>query len=258
MENNVNIENINLKKSDDDTVSNQDDDNKVSGVSKVSRIFNICLTVALFTFIVAFLFRLCQADHKELKDLIITESFKEAYEISNDIRTHAAGSEFSDNGALYAYSFVYIPEAKYMQITVRYNTRHIDEVLTSLNENERALKGENAKEITLDDIKISYILTDSKELEYSVKTLETAEMYNYKYAKLEVTGISFEDISLYINMMLENTEETELTLNGETKKTLIYKEGSAYNAGRLEFHNKENKYIPYKISKKELKLIEAE
>ncbi len=249
MENTVNYKNIDNK--------NNDNNNENRGVSKASRIINICLTVALFTFIVAFLFRLCQADHKELEDLVITESFKEAYEISDDIRTHAAGSEFSDNGALYAYSFVYIPEAKYMQITVRYNVRHINEVLTALNENEKLLKGENAKEITMDDIKIHYTLTDSKELEYSVKTLANEEKFNYVYAKLEVTGVSFENISLYVNMMLENTEEAEITENGETKKTLIYKEGASYNAGKLEFHNKDNKYIPYKISKKEQKLINA-
>ncbi len=244
MENTVNYENIDNK--------NNNDEAENKGVSKATRIINICLTVALFTFIVAFMFRLCQADHKELKELIITEEFKEAYEISTDIRTHVAGSEFSDNGALYAYSLVYIPEAQYMQITVRYNVRHINEVLTALNENEKILNGENAKTITLDDIKIHYTVTDSKELEYSVKILETEEKYNYKYAKLEVTGIAFENVSLYVNMMLENTEETEIEANGTSKKTLIYKEGSSYNAGKLEFHNKDNKYIPYELSKKEL------
>ena len=244
MENTVNYENIDNK--------NNNDEAENKGVSKISRIINICLTVALFTFIVAFMFRLCQADHKELKELIITEEFKEAYEISTDIRTHVAGSEFSDNGALYAYSLVYIPEAQYMQITVRYNVRHINEVLTALNENEKILNGENAKTITLDDIKIHYTVTDFKELEYSVKILETEEKYNYKYAKLEVTGIALENVSLYVNMMLENTEETEIEANGTSKKTLIYKEGSSYNAGKLEFHNKDNKYIPYELSKKEL------
>ena len=244
LENTVNNENIDDK--------NNNDAFEDKGASKISRIINICLTVALFTFIVAFMFRLCQADHKELEDIVITDNFKEAYEISSDIRTHVAGSEFSDNGALYAYSLVYIPEAQYMQITVRYNVRHINEVLTALNENEKLLNGENARSFTLDDIKISYTLTDSKELEYSVKILETEEKFNYKYAKLEVTGIAFENVSLYINMMLENTEEAEIEINGAPKKTLIYKEGSSYNAGKLEFHNKDNKYIPYKLSKSEL------
>ncbi|MBR2025261.1 MAG: hypothetical protein IKA02_05590 [Clostridia bacterium] len=231
------------------------EDNKKS---KAGRIINICLTVALFTFIIAFMFRLCQADHKELKDLVITENLKDAYKISTDVRTHVAGSEFSENGALYAYSFVYIPEAKYMQITVRYNDRHINEVIASLNENETVLNGENAKTYTKEDIKIYYTLTDSKELEYSVNLLETEEKYNYYYFKLEVVNVSFEDVSLYVNMMIENTEQKEITANGVTKNTLVYKEGSIYNAGKLEFHNKENKYIPYDFSKNELKEITKE
>ena len=119
-------------------------------------------------------------------------------------------------------------------------------------EQQAILNGENAREFTLDDVKIAYTLTDSKNMEYSVKILETAEKYNYVYARLEVTGITFEDKSLYVNMMLENTEETEIEANGTSKKTLIYKEGSSYNAGKLEFHNKDNKYIPYELSKKEL------
>ena len=98
------------------------------------------------------MFRLCHADHKELKDVYVTENLKEAYKNSTDVRTHVAGSEFSDNGALYAYSFMYIPDSKYMQITVRYNDRHINEVIASLNENEKILKGENAKEYSMNDI----------------------------------------------------------------------------------------------------------
>lgn len=244
MENNVKIENKEDKIYKEDTKK-----------SKVGRIINICLTVALFTFIIAFMFRLCQADHKELKDLYITENLKEAYKNSTDVRTHVAGSEFSDNGALYAYSFVYIPDSKYMQITVRYNDRHINEVIASLNENEKILKGENAKEYTIDDIKIRYTLTDSNELEYSVNLLATEQKYNYTYFKLEAANVPFENVSLYVNMIIENTEQTEITVNGATKKTLIYKEGSTYNSGTLEFHNKDNKYIPYDFTKKELDLI---
>lgn len=229
------------------------EDNKKS---KAGRIINICLTVALFTFIVAFLFRLCQADHRELEDLIITENFKEAYKISDDIRTHVAGSEFSDNGALYAYSFVYIEEAGYMQITARYNDRHINEVISSLNENEIILNGENAKTYTKEDIKISYILTDSKNMEYSVNVLEIKEKYNYFYFKIEVTGVDFKDTSLYLNMMLGNVEQTEITDNGVKKQTLIYKENGTYNAGNLEIHYKDRHYVEYELTKDEKSLVQ--
>lgn len=236
MENNVNIENA-------------DNENSTGEKKKITvgRIINICLTVALFTFIIAFMFRLCQADHKELKGLIVTDNFKDAYNISQDVRTHAAGTEFSENGALYAYSFVYIPNAQYMQITVRYNNRHIDEVITSLNENENALYGENAKDYTIDDINIFYTLIDSRGKEYVPNVLEEKEKFNYTFYKLEFTGVDFEDTSLNINMMLENTEQAEV--NGTN--TLIYSQGSLYNSGMLECHSKDDTHIPYELSKKE-------
>ena len=240
MENTVNIKNV------DDNIST--DEKKKS---TVGRIINICLTVALFSFIIAFMFRMCQSSHKEFKEAYITDNFKEAYTISQDVRTHAAGTEFSENGALYAYSFVYIPEAKYMQITVRYNNRHIDEVIKSLNNNEKIIHGEGAKIYTSEDINILYSLTDSKGKEYKPSVLEKKEKFNYTYFKLEFTGVDFENTSLNINMMLENTEETEL----EGKKTLIYKSGSAYNSGALECHSKDDMHIPYSFSKNEKKQL---
>jgi len=105
----------------ENTVKNQKQNSENFDTPKksvVGRVINICLTVALFSFIIAIIFRMCQSSHKELKDTYITDSFKEAYKISQDVRTHAAGTEFSENGAVYAYSFVYIPEGEYMQITV--------------------------------------------------------------------------------------------------------------------------------------------
>lgn len=240
MENTVNIENV-------------DNENSTYEKKKstVGRIINICLTVALFSFIVAFMFRMCQSSHKEFKGTYITDNFKEAYNISQDVRTHAAGTEFSENGALYAYSFVYIPEAKYMQITVRYNNRHIDEVINSLNENEKIIHGEGASTYSLDDINILYTLADSNGKEYKPSVLDKKEKFNYTYFKLEFTGVDFNNTSLSINMLLENTKQTEI--NG--KNTLVFSEGSIYNSGTLECHSKDDMHIPYSLSKDEKKQL---
>lgn len=237
----------------ENTVNSQNVDTEISAEEKkktaVGRIINICLTVALFTFIIAFMFRMCQSSHKEFKELYITDSLKEAYAVSQDVRTHAAGTEFSENGALYAYSFVYIPDAKYMQITVRYNNRHIDEVINSLNNNEKIINGENAKSYTLDDISIFYALEDSKGKEYKPTVLDKKQKFNYTYFKLEFTDVDFNDTSLNVNMLLENTEQKEI--NG--KNTLAYSLGSIYNSGTLECHSKDDMHIPYELSKSERK-----
>ena len=92
------------------------------------KIIKIVLTVSLFIVIAALIFRMCQASHKALEDTVITPAFKEAYKVDKDVRTHAVNDEFSENGAVWAYSLVYSESGGYLQITVRYNIRHIDEV----------------------------------------------------------------------------------------------------------------------------------
>ena len=221
--------------------------------SKISKILSMALTIAFLVFVLAMVLRICQADHKELENLYITDSFLEAYEISQDLRTHAAGTEFSENGALYAYSFVYIEKAEYFQITVRYNKRHIDEVVSAINANEKALYGESAKTYTVEDIGIRYEIEDSKGNKYTPKILATDEAINYGYFKFEVTGVSFTDVAINAKMILENVEKTTLEIDGASKTTLIYKEGSVYNEenGTLEVHSLNDMSIEYKLSKKE-------
>lgn len=221
--------------------------------SRVSKILSMALMVAFLVFVLAMVLRICQADHKELENLYITDNFLEAYEVSRELRTHAAGTEFSENGALYAYSFVYIEKAEYFQITVRYNKRHIDEVISSINANEKMLYGENAKTYTANDIGISYEIEDSKGNKYKPVVLDTDDALNYGYFKLEVSGVSFTDVAINAKMILENVEKTTLEIDGVSKTTLIYKEGSAYNdeKGTLEVHSLNDMSIEYKLSKKE-------
>lgn len=213
----------------------------------VGRIINICLTVALFTFITAFIFRICQSDYKGFEGLSVSSDFKEAYSVSQDVRTHAPGKEFSDNGAVYAYSLVYIPEAEYLQITVRYNARHIDEVVSSLNANERALKGESAKAYTKEDISVFYTLSNNEGKVYTPTLLGSEEKYNYCYFKLEFTGVDFDSAPLNINMMIKNVKEQRVN----EKNTLVYASGEEYNSAQLEIHKKDNTFIPYELAKKE-------
>ena len=221
--------------------------------SKISKILTTALTVAFLVFVSAMVLRICQADHKELKELYITDSFKEAYQISADVRTHAAGTEFSENGGIYAYSFVYIEEAKYLQITVRYNKRHIDEIVTALNDNEKVLYGENAKTYTLSDIGLRYELEDSQGNIITPVILDTDEALNYGYFKLEATNVNLTNTAVFAKMIIENVEKTTLEVNGVSKTTLIYKYGSSFNDEKstLEVHEIGDMSIPYKLSKSE-------
>ena len=186
---------------------------------RVGAIIKTVLTVVLFVFIGALIFRMCQASHQALEDTVISEAFKSAYKADTDIRTHAAAEEFSENGAVYAYSLVYMKESGYLQLTVRYNTRHIDEVKSSYPE--------------FDEKNIRYTLIDGREKEYTPNILETDEAYNYKYFKLEFTGVDFSTSGLSIKMHLDGID-----INMGSKSTAL-------------IHKKDSTSIPYSLSNDE-------
>ena len=173
------------------------------------------LTVALFVFIGALVFRMCQASHKALEDTVKSPAFNNAILESDDIRTHAVNDEFSENGAVYAYSLVYIEESGYLQFTVRYNKRHIDEVRATYPD----FKNEN----------IRYELIDGKQKSYTPTVLATEEKYNYCYFKLEFTGVDFSTDTLSVKMILDSID-----INVGEKSTLV-------------IHRKDDTYIPYSL-----------
>lgn len=187
-----------------------------STAKRVGAIIKTTLTVVLFVFIGALIFRMCQASHQALEETVITEEFKSAYKLDNDIRTHAVTEEFSENGAVYAYSLVYMKKAGYLQFTVRYNTRHIDEVKQTYPE--------------FDEKNIRYTLVDAKGKEYKPNVLETDEAYNYKYFKLEFTDVNFESDNLSVKMHLDGID-----INMGTKSTAIV-------------HKKDSTSIPYQLT----------
>ncbi len=187
-----------------------------STAKRVGAIIKTTLTVVLFVFIGALIFRMCQASHQALEETVITEEFKSAYKLDNDIRTHAVTEEFSENGAVYAYSLVYMKKAGYLQFTVRYNTRHIDEVKKTYPE--------------FDEKNIRYTLVDAKGKEYKPNVLETDEAYNYKYFKLEFTDVNFESDNLSVKMHLDGID-----INVGTKSTAIV-------------HKKDSSSIPYQLT----------
>lgn len=187
-----------------------------STARKIGAIIKTALTVALFVFIGALIFRMCQASYQALEDTVITDNFKAAYAKDKDIRTHAVVDEFSENGAVYAYSLVYFEKAGYLQFTVRYNTRHIDEVRQTYPD--------------FDEKNIRYTLVDGKEREYTPVVLETDDAFNYRYFRLEFSGVDFSTDSLSIKMHLDG-----INIDMGTKSTLVV-------------HRKSSTSIPYQLS----------
>lgn len=183
---------------------------------KISRIISIVFTAAVFAFILFLVLRICQQDYKGLKGTYITENFKNAYSVSADVRTHAVNDNFSDNGAVYAYSLTYIEQSGYLQFTVRYNTRHIDEVIAAHPE--------------FSEEKIHYVLVSADGTEYEPEVIGSEGKYNYRFFKLEFTGVDFDTKDLSVKMVLD---------------------GLDFDGGELVIHRSSEKYIPYEFSKSE-------
>lgn len=191
---------------------------------KVGKIIKTSLTIALFVFIGALVLRMCQASYQGLDETIISDEFKEAYVKDNDIRTHAVTDEFSENGAVYAYSLVYMEKAGYLQFTVRYNTRHIDEVKETYPQfNEKNIR---------------YTLVDGKGKEYTPNVLATDDAYNYCYFRLEFTDVNFSTESLSVKMHLDGID-----IDMGEKSTLV-------------MHRKDSTSIKYSLSGDEKDALE--
>ena len=189
-------------------------------MEKTGKFIKIFCSVALFLFLALLFFVIFQNSAKPLKNTYITEPFKTAYENSNDVRTHAFIEEFSEDGGIYAYSLTYIPESGYLQFTVRYNYRHIDEI----REKHPDFKNEDIK----------YVLYDSNGKEYPANIVDEKDKFHYHYLKLEFCNVNFSTAELKLKMVLETLE---------------------FDAKELVVHTNQNTSIPYKFSNKEKKQL---
>ena len=192
-------------------------------MKKFTKAISYICTVALILVVGALFLRIYQSDYKALEDVNISDSFISAYEMDSDVRTHAVNDGFSENGAVFAYTFVYMKDAGYMQFTVRYNTRHINEV--------------REKYPDFKDEYIKYILIDGNGNTYEATVLESAEKFNYKYFKLEFANIPDFDTDFKVKMVLEGLPDNV----------------SAKNV--LTVHRSDDTSIQYSLSKKEQSLL---
>ena len=192
-------------------------------MDKFVKIIKFIFVLALIAVLAALFIRIYQSDYKALEDINISDSFISAYEKDSDVRTHAVNDGFSENGSVYAYSLVYMKDSGYMQFTVRYNTRHIDEVRETYPE----FKNENIK----------YVLIDGEGNTYEANVLEAVDKFNYCYFKLEFTDIPDFATDLKVKMVLEGLPED---LN---KKSV------------LTVHRADDTSIQYTFSSSEKKLL---
>ena len=148
-------------------------------MSKTGRIAKITVISIMYILIGLFIFRCCFASNRStLNDLVPTDALSAASAdgVIPEMLTHDIVTEISQDGNVACYAFVYIPEIREVQITVRYNS--------SIYE----------KESLPTDTVFTFGLTDSdtKE-EVPGEILETNTVWMYTYHRLVFRNVSITD-----------------------------------------------------------------
>ncbi len=174
---------------------------------KIGTVAKTVCTVLLFVICGLFILRCCvAADQSLLNDLTPNRVLASAYNENPalELFTHKTPKEISTDGYMAAYALFIIPEARQVQITVRYN-----DSIFSYND-------------LPEDTVFTYTLQSSTGGEVTAVPVDEAERWMYNYKRLVFDGVDF-------------TEETNLTLNiysGETKITwqlIHHKDQNAVN-----------------------------
>jgi hypothetical protein len=178
-------------------------------MGKLGKILKIVLVFAIISVLGLLAVNMIKQEHKELEELQKTDAFNSVYQVSSDVRTHVPGESngFSENGGLYSYSLYYIESAGYIQITVRYNEKHMDDIKANYPD--------------FDMNTIHYTLTDDKGNTYAPTVVDKASKFHYEYFKLEFTGVDFKDTALKLNMVIDVLSDVV----GEKNSVVIHKAG---------------------------------
>ena len=181
-------------------------------MEKLGKILKIALIIAILSVLVLLAINIFKSDHREFEELSRTDSFESAYAKSSEIRTHIPGENegFSENGGVFAYSLYYIEDSGYLQITVRYNKRHMDDI--------------KQKYPDFNESEIHYTLTDTNGKEYIPNVAFTESKYHYEYAKLEFTDVDFTDTDLTLNMVIDVLSD----VIGNQNSVTIHKSKQSY------------------------------
>ena len=148
-------------------------------MSKTGRIAKITVISIMYILIGLFIFRCCFASNRStLNDLVPTDALSAASAdgVIPEMLTHDIVTEISQDGNGACYAFVYIPEIREVQITVRYNSSNY------------------GKESLPTDTVFTFGLTDSdtKE-EVPGEILETKTVWMYTYHRLVFRNVSITD-----------------------------------------------------------------
>jgi hypothetical protein len=136
-------------------------------------------------------------------EIIWTEDSFAAYEKLGDnllIYTQDVGTVYDDDGKFSLYEFHYIPAAKEVQFTVRFNKSTIDRLAEELTEEKRKALGDAFTESdivapeTLGKLPFAFAVRDNEGNVYTEYSYTTFEKNRYTYVRVAFSGIDLYDI----------------------------------------------------------------
>lgn len=148
-------------------------------MNKTGRIAKIIVITIMYILIGLFIFRCCFASNQStLNDLLPTADLTAASAdgVIPDMLTHDVVTEIAQDGNMACYAFVYIPEIREIQVTVRYND--------SIYE-KQSLAADTAFTFTLTN-------SDTK-AEVTGEILATKKVWMYTYHRLVFRDVSISD-----------------------------------------------------------------
>lgn len=193
-------------------------------MNKTGRIAKIIVISILYILIGLFIFRCCFASNQStLNDVLPTDALTAASadEVIPEMLTHDIVTEISQDGNIACYAFVYIPEIREIQVTVRYND--------SIYE-KQSLPADTAFTFTLTD-------SDTK-AEVTGESLASKKIWMYTYHRLVFRDVNISDTN---DLLLQ-----------------MYAEDKAVAVDVIHYKDQNMVLKPYKISGNEKKALMGE
>jgi len=153
---------------------------------------------------------------KAASQVIWTKNSFAAYEqLGSDllIYTQDVGTVYDEDGKFSLYEFHYIPSAKEVQFTVRFNKSTIDRLAEELTEERKMMgfasaDGDVITPEMLGELPFSFALHDEKGNTYTAYEYTTFEQNRYTYVRVAFSGIDLYDIEKGAPTVLYPTPES--------------------------------------------------
>ncbi len=183
---------------------------------KIAKITFKTVILAISFFIYAFfIFRLCSTQDapKSVSSIVWNDTVRAAYTADPDgfqILTQEPSTFITDNGRFWISDVVYLPQAKQLQLTIKYNDstlKYLKEALAKQQADAQTADGGDAgtdqilPEIVLPDEPFDYSILDNSGNRYHEYSSIADREQNYNYRRLVFENIEIpEHAAFYVDM----------------------------------------------------------